>query len=197
MSLRSNTGRLAVLVSAAVLVPAFSPCQEVEPAVPTIFVAGPAALDVLRAARDAIRKLQEPGCQRLLDDFTAREGRPLRETLGNSTPEAYFVGLVLRNGEIPVGSGHCASPGAAAFTTNGAAVFVCGTSFQSSAGAPARTPSFTRCSTPSVCARTRRARPRSAGGWPCAAAAKRQIPRPPTRPERREMACVDPTEGGL
>ncbi|HUL78522.1 MAG TPA: hypothetical protein VL691_14760 [Vicinamibacteria bacterium] len=130
MSLRSNTGRLAVLVSAAVLVPAFSPCQEVEPAVPTIFVAGPAALDVSRAARDAIRKLQEPGCQRLLDDFTAREGRPLRETLGNSTPEAYFVGLVLRNGEIPVGSGHCASPGAAAFTTNGAAVFVCGTSFQ-------------------------------------------------------------------
>jgi hypothetical protein len=28
-----------------------------------------------------------------------------------------------------VGSRHCASHGAAAFTTNGAAVFVCGTSF--------------------------------------------------------------------
>ena len=96
----------------------------------TIFVGGPAALDVSRAARDAVRRLQEPACQRVLDDFTDREGRPLRERLGASTPEAYLARLVLRDGEIPRGSGRCASPGAAAFTADGAAVFVCGTSFR-------------------------------------------------------------------
>jgi hypothetical protein len=130
MSLRSRTGRLVVLVSAAALVPSFSPGQEVDPNAPTIFVGGPAALDVSRAARDAMRRLQEPGCQRILDEFTDREGRPLRERLGSSTPEAYLARLVLREGEIPRGSGRCASTGAAAFTAGGAAVFVCGTSFR-------------------------------------------------------------------
>ena len=130
MSLRSETARIAVLVSATALVPAHSFGQEVEVGAPTIFVGGPAALDVSRAARDAMRRLRQPACQRLLDDFTDREGRPLRETLGATTPDAYLAGLVLREGEIPRGSGHCASPGAAAFTTNGAAVFVCETSFR-------------------------------------------------------------------
>ena len=130
MSLRAKTGRLAVLVIAGALVPSFSTGREIDPDTPTIFVVGPAALDVSRAAHEAARRLQEPGCQRILDDFADREGRPLRERLGSSTPEAYLARLVLRNGEIPVGSGRCASPGAAAFTANGAAVFVCGTSFQ-------------------------------------------------------------------
>ena len=130
MSLRTKTGRLVVLVSAATLLPALSPGQEVEPGAPTIFVGGPAALDVSRAARDAMRKLQEPACQQVLDDFTDREERPLRKRLGTSTPAAYLARMVLREGEIPRGSGRCASAGAAAFTAGGAAVFVCGTSFR-------------------------------------------------------------------
>jgi len=130
MSLRGKHGRLAVLVSAAALVPTFSLGREVEPDLPTIYVGGPAALDVSRAAREAMRRLQEPGCQQLLDDLTDREGRPLRERLGASTPDAYLARLVLREGEIPRGSGRCASPGAAAFTVDGAAVFVCGRSFR-------------------------------------------------------------------
>jgi hypothetical protein len=130
MSLRGKFGRLAVLASAAVLVPTYSPGEEAQPDSPTIFVGGPAALDVSRAVRDAVGRLREPGCQRILDDFTDREGRPLRQNLGASSPEAYLARLILREGEIPRGSGRCASPGAAAFTTNGAAVFVCGTSFR-------------------------------------------------------------------
>lgn len=125
MSLRA--GRVVVLVSAA-LVP--MSVQGSEPAAPAIFVVGPAALDVSRAATDAIRRLQDPSCQRVLEDFADRDGRPLREKLGTSTPQAYLASLALRNGEIPVGSRRCASPGAAAFTADGAAIFVCGTSFQ-------------------------------------------------------------------
>jgi len=58
-------------VSAAAFVPTFSTGQDAanpEPAV--IFVGGPAALDVSRAVRDAMIRLQDPACQRLLDDFT-------------------------------------------------------------------------------------------------------------------------------
>lgn len=130
MSPRGKYGRLAVLASAAVLAPTFSLGEEARPDAPVIYVGGPAALDVSRAAREAVRRLREPGCQRILDDFTDREGRPLRERLGATTPDAYLAGLVLREGEIPRGSGRCASTGAAAFTAGGAAVFVCGTSFR-------------------------------------------------------------------
>jgi hypothetical protein len=129
MSFRVWTGGLAVLVSAVAIVPSLSFGQGIGSDTPTIFVGGPAALDVSRAAREAMRRLQEPNCQRLLDEFTDRDGRPLRERLGTSTPSAYLAHLVLREGEIPRGSGHCASRGAAAFTAGGAAVFVCGTSF--------------------------------------------------------------------
>jgi len=130
MSLRGKSCRLAVLAAAAALVPTFSTGQDADPVPATIFVGGPAALDVSRAVRDAVGRLQEPGCQRVLDDFADREGRPLRESLGASTPEAYLARLVLREGEVPRGSGRCASAGAAAFTAGGAAVFVCGTSFR-------------------------------------------------------------------
>ena len=130
MSLGGKFRRLAVLVTTAVLVPAFSLGQETQPDSPTIYVGGPAALDVSRAAQLAARRLREPGCQRILDDFMDREGRPLRERLGTTSPDAYLAGLTLREGEIPRGSGRCASPGAAAFTAGGAAVFVCGTSFR-------------------------------------------------------------------
>jgi hypothetical protein len=130
MSLRSELRRLAVPVIATGLVPASSGGQEVVPDRPTIFVRGPAALDVSRAAGDAMRRLREPGCQRLFEEFADAEGRPLRERLGGSTPDAYLARLVLREGEIPVGSGRCASAGAAAFTAGGAAVFICGRSFR-------------------------------------------------------------------
>jgi len=130
MSFRGRTGGLAVLVSAVAIVPALSFGQGIGSDTPTIFVGGPAALDVSRAVRDARHRLEEPGCQRLLDEFTDRDGRPLRERLGTSTPYTYLAQLVLREGEIPRGSGHCASPGAAAFTVDGAAVFVCGTGFR-------------------------------------------------------------------
>jgi len=127
MSLRTKAGRAIVVVSAFALLPSAAFAQKAGK--PTILLGGPAALDVSRAARDAMRRLQQPGCQGVLDDFTDREGRSLRERLGSSSPVAHLASLVLRNGEIPVGSGHCLSSGAAAFTANGAAVFVCGTAF--------------------------------------------------------------------
>jgi hypothetical protein len=130
MSLRAKAGRFTVRVCVAALLPALSHGEEVESVAPAIFVGGPAALDVSRAARDAMRKLQEPACQRVLDDFRDHEGRTLRERLGTSTPEDYLARMTLREGEIPRGSGRCASRGAAAFTAGGAAVFVCGTSFR-------------------------------------------------------------------
>ena len=69
---------LAVLVSAAAIVPTLSFGQGIGSDTPTIFVGGPAALAVSRAANDARRRLQEPGCQRVLDEFTDRDGRSLR-----------------------------------------------------------------------------------------------------------------------
>jgi hypothetical protein len=128
MSLRAEVGRLVAFVSAFALLPAFSRGEEVRAG--SIFVQGPAALDVSRAVREATGRLQQPSCQRVLDDFTDADGRPVRDRLGASSPQAYLAGLVLREGEIPRGSGRCASPGAAAFTAGGAAVFVCGTSFR-------------------------------------------------------------------
>ena len=130
MSFRSKTARLAVLLSSAASVPALATGEEADPRPATILVGGPTALAVSGAVRDAVSRLREPACQRVLDDFTDAEGRPLREALGSSTPDAYLERLIVRNGEIPLGSGHCAVRGAAAFTTNGAAVFVCGTSFR-------------------------------------------------------------------
>jgi hypothetical protein len=134
MSFPSKTARRVVLVSAAASLPALSTGQEDGPRPATILITGPAALDVSRAVRDAVSRLREPACQRVLDDFTDTEGRPLREGLGASTPDGYLERLVIRDGEIALGSGHCASRGAAAFTANGAAVFVCGKSFRTLTG---------------------------------------------------------------
>ena len=130
MSLRAKSGRILVFVCGVSLVPGLSPGQEIHADAPAIFVGGPAALDVSRAARDAAHRLKDPGCQRVLEDFKDEEGRLLRERLGASAPEAYLARIVFREGEIPRGSGRCAAPGAAAFTAGGAAVFVCGTSFR-------------------------------------------------------------------
>jgi hypothetical protein len=55
------------------------------------------------------------------------EGRVGTEEL----PAEHLARLRIHDGEIPKGSRRCASPGAAAFTSGGAAVFVCGTNFHS------------------------------------------------------------------
>jgi hypothetical protein len=131
MSLRGKSCCCAVLVPAAFVLAPPSGARAVEPGSHTILVTGQAALDITNALRGALRKLENPACQQLLDDFTDREGRPLREHLGSSTPAEYLSRLLIHDGEIPKGSRRCASPGAAAFTSGGAAVFVCGTNFGS------------------------------------------------------------------
>jgi len=100
------------------------------PVGPVVLVGGPGALDVARAARDAVERLQRPDCRLVLEDFRDEAGRPLAQKLGATSPEDYLGGLTFREGEVPRGSGRCATPGAAAFTAGGAAVFVCETSFR-------------------------------------------------------------------
>jgi hypothetical protein len=162
MSLRTKACRAVVFVSAYALLPSAALAQKA--GMPTILLGGPAALDVSRAARDAMDRLQKPGCQRVLDDFTDREGRSLRERLGSSSPVAYLASLVLRNGEFPWGrgtarhTGQRPSPPTERRSSSAAPASI------RSARAPGRTPSSTRCCTRWGCARTRRARPRSAGG---------------------------------
>lgn len=96
-----------------------------------ILVGGPGALDVSRAAHEAVVRLQRPRCRQVLEDFRDEKGRLVSEKLGPTTPEAYLASLTFREGEVPRGSGRCAVAGAAAFTAGGAAVFVCETSFRS------------------------------------------------------------------
>jgi hypothetical protein len=131
MPLRGESCRCAVLLPVVLVLAGPSDGQAVEPGPHTILVTGPAALDVTNALRGALRKLKNPSCQQLLEDFTDIEGRPLRENLRGSTPGEYLAHLRIHDGEIPKGSHRCASPGAAAFTSGGAAVFVCGTNFAS------------------------------------------------------------------
>ncbi len=131
MPFRGRSCRYAVLLPVALVLASPSEAQAVEPNPRAILVTGPAALDITNALRGALRKLENPSCQQLLDDFTDVEGRPLREHLGSATPAEYLAHLLIHDGEIPKGSHRCASPGAAAFTSGGAAVFVCGTSFAS------------------------------------------------------------------
>ena len=94
-------------------------------------IRGPVALEVTQAFSAAVRKLEKPACQELFTDFTDSEGRTLLENLGSQDPVEYLAQMMIRDGEIPKGSGQCAVPGAAAFTTAGAVVFVCGRNFHS------------------------------------------------------------------
>jgi hypothetical protein len=130
MSLRGKSCRFAVLLPVVFVLAGPSAGQAVEPDSRAILVTGPAALEITTALRGALRKLDNPACQQLLDDFTDREGRPLRDNLGTLTAAEYLARLLIHDGEIPKGSHRCASPGAAAFTAGGAAVFVCGTNFR-------------------------------------------------------------------
>ena len=106
-----------------------APGQAAEPDL--LYVRGPVALEVTRALDLAVRKLRTPTCQELLTDFTDSEGRTLLENLGSRSPDQYLTQMTIRDGEIPKGSRRCAVPRAAAFTTGGAAVFVCGGNFHS------------------------------------------------------------------
>jgi hypothetical protein len=131
MTLRGKSCRCAVLLPVVFVLAAPSAGRAVEPNRHAILVTGPVALDITNALRGALRKLEDPRCQQVLDDFTDREDRTLRENLGGANPAEYLARLLIHDGEIPKGSRRCASPGAAAFTAGGAAVFVCGANFQS------------------------------------------------------------------
>jgi hypothetical protein len=87
MSLRGKFCRLAVLMSVALVLPRSSAGQ-VEPDSRYVLVRTPAALDITKVLRGALRKLQDSTSQQLMDDFTDREGRSLREKLGPSTQAA-------------------------------------------------------------------------------------------------------------
>ena len=128
MSHRSLSRSLLVLVLLSVLAGS-APGQAAE--LSRLYIRGPAALDVTQAFHAAARKLEEPACQELFTDFTDSEGRTLLENLGSQGPVEYLSQMMIRNGEIPKGSGRCAVPGAAAFTAGGAVVFVCGPQFHS------------------------------------------------------------------
>ena len=130
MPLGGKSFRCAVLLPIGLVLAGPSAAQAVEPNPQAILLTGPAALDVNNALRGALRKLENPACQQILDEFTDVEGRALRANLGSSTPAEHLAGLFIHDGEIPKGSRRCASPGAAAFTSGGAAVFVGGTNFQ-------------------------------------------------------------------
>ena len=130
MSARFNSrGVLALTCAACVLAPAPA-ARGVEPSFRHLYVRGAVALDVTRALHGATRKLEKPECQRLFDDFTDEQGRTLRERLGPVTPAEYLTGVQFRDGEIPKGSGRCWVQGAAAFTTAGTIVFICGNNFR-------------------------------------------------------------------
>jgi hypothetical protein len=103
--------------------------QAAEPS--RLYIRGPVALDVTRAFHAAVRKLEQPACRELFTDFTDSEGRTLLENLGSQDPADYLAQMIIRDGEIPKGSGRCAVPGASAFTAGGAMVFICGHNFSS------------------------------------------------------------------
>jgi hypothetical protein len=127
MSHRSWGGLVFASVVPLLAAPALAGSPEPDPQ--RLLVGGPVVLEVTRALHGAIRRLETPACQQLFEDFTDEDGRTLREKLGALTPAEYLAQMTIRNGEIPRGSGHCASPGAVAFTVDGAAVFVCGRNF--------------------------------------------------------------------
>ena len=111
MSLRGKSCRLAVLAAVASVLPGPSAGQAVEPDPHTVLVRGPAALDITTALRGALRKLENPACQQILDDFTDREGRPLREKLGPSTPAGYLARLAHPRRRDPQGIAPLRLPG--------------------------------------------------------------------------------------
>ena len=128
MSCRSLSRSLPFFVLLSVLVGSVSG-QAAEPS--RLSIRGPVALEVTQAFHAAVRKLENPACQELFTDFTDSEGRTLLENLGSQTPADSLAEMIIRDGEIPKGSGRCAVPGSSAFTAGGAVVFICGRNFHS------------------------------------------------------------------
>lgn len=128
MSHRSLSRSLPVLVLVAALAGS-APGQAAE--LTRLYIRGPVALEVTQAFDAAARKLETRACQELFTDFTDSEGRTLLENLSSQTPVEYLTQMIIRDGEIPKGSGRCAVPGSAAFTAGGAVVFICGRNFHS------------------------------------------------------------------
>ena len=106
--------RLAVL--AAALVALAAPAASLEPDLRRVRIrSGEDATAVLGALQGAQRKLQDGGCQQLLDDFRDAEGRPLRENLVpfGLEPADYLTLLVFADGASSRGvpsAGSGASP---------------------------------------------------------------------------------------
>ena len=128
MSYRSLSRSLPFFAFLSLLVGSV-PGQAAEPS--RLYIRGPVALEVTQAFHAAVRKLEAPACQELFTDFTDSEGRTLLENLGSQTPVDYLAEMIIRDGEIPKGSGQCAVPGSSAFTAGGAMVFICGRNFHS------------------------------------------------------------------
>lgn len=81
------------------------------------------AFYLVRARGLALKKLSEPDCRLLFDEFRDLAGRPLSETLNNrgETAEVHLGRMAFRDG-----SDGCDRPGLFAFTSPGSlTVFVC------------------------------------------------------------------------
>jgi hypothetical protein len=98
---------------------------------PRVLIADPYTKDcLLSALQDAAERLGQPACRTVLSDFTARDGRPLEEKLGEvgATPADYLQLILFQDGSD---SGPCRNPAVMAFTSPGSRVVsVCGRQFQ-------------------------------------------------------------------
>ena len=121
-------------VLAAVLVALAAPAAALDPDLRRVRVrSGEDATAVLAALQGARRKLQDAGCQRLLEDFRDAGGRSLRENLApfEMDPADYLTLLVFADwGEQQQGA-LCRARGVAAVTVpKGRVVYVCGSTFR-------------------------------------------------------------------
>jgi len=121
-------------VLAAVLVALAAPAAALDPDLRRVRVrSGDDATAVLAALQGARRKLQDAGCQRLLEDFRDAGGRSLRENLApfEMDPADYLTLLVFADGGEQQKGALCRFRGVAAVTVpKGRVVYVCGSAFR-------------------------------------------------------------------
>jgi hypothetical protein len=121
-------------VLAAVLVALAAPAAALDPDLRRVRVrSGEDATAVLAALQGARRKLQDAGCQRLLEDFRDAGGRSLRENLApfEMDPADYLTLLVFADGGEQQQGALCRARGVAAVTVpKGRVVYVCGSAFR-------------------------------------------------------------------
>jgi hypothetical protein len=97
MSRRSLVLRLAAVAAFGTLVPASATSQTRRD------LLRPVHEPTIERARDgAARKIEQPGCQRLLDEFKDKNGRSLSENLAtwNRTPAEYLRTMPFRDGSF-------------------------------------------------------------------------------------------------